>query len=42
MSEMMARRPDPPSLSRALLEARAAHGGGHPMLEDPTDGAAHL
>lgn len=38
MSEMMARRPDPPSLFGALLEARAAHGGGHPMLADPTAG----
>ena len=38
MSEMMARRPDPPSLFGALLEARAAHGGKHPMLADPTAG----
>jgi acyl-[acyl-carrier-protein]-phospholipid O-acyltransferase/long-chain-fatty-acid--[acyl-carrier-protein] ligase len=35
MSEMMARRPDPPSLFAALLEARATHGGGHWILEDP-------
>src|SRR5271165_715417 len=35
MSEMMARRPDPPTLFAALLEARAAHGGSHRMLEDP-------
>ena len=38
----MARRPDPPSLFAALLEARAAHGGGHPIIEDPADGAAQL
>jgi len=36
MSEMMARRPDPPSLFAALLEARAAHGGSHRIIEDPT------
>jgi acyl-[acyl-carrier-protein]-phospholipid O-acyltransferase/long-chain-fatty-acid--[acyl-carrier-protein] ligase len=35
MSEMMARRPDPSSLFAALLEARSAHGGGHPIIEDP-------
>src|SRR5882757_36327 len=35
MSEMMARRPDPPSLFAALLEARAAHGGSHRIIEDP-------
>ena len=35
MSEMMARRRNPASLFVALLEARAAHGGGHRMLEDP-------
>ena len=35
MSEMMARRPNPPSLFAALLEARAAHGGDHPILADP-------
>jgi len=35
MSEMMARRPDPPSLFQALLEARKAHGGGHRVFEDP-------
>src|SRR5437764_11817283 len=35
MSEMMARRPNPPSLFAAVLEARAAHGGGHRILEDP-------
>jgi acyl-[acyl-carrier-protein]-phospholipid O-acyltransferase / long-chain-fatty-acid--[acyl-carrier-protein] ligase len=36
MSEMMARRSNPPSLFAALLEARAAHGGGHRIIEDPT------
>jgi acyl-[acyl-carrier-protein]-phospholipid O-acyltransferase/long-chain-fatty-acid--[acyl-carrier-protein] ligase len=35
MSEMMARRPDPPSLFAALLETRAAHGGSHRIIEDP-------
>jgi acyl-[acyl-carrier-protein]-phospholipid O-acyltransferase/long-chain-fatty-acid--[acyl-carrier-protein] ligase len=35
MSEMMARRPNPPSLFAALLKARAAHGGGHRIIEDP-------
>ena len=35
MSEMMARRPNPPSLFAALLEARRAHGGGRHILEDP-------
>ena len=36
MSEMMARRPNPPSLFAAVLEARAAHGGDLPIIEDPT------
>lgn len=35
MSEMMARRPDPPSLFAALLETRTAHGGSRLVLEDP-------
>ena len=35
MSEMMARRPNPPSLFAAVLEARTAHGGDHRILEDP-------
>jgi acyl-[acyl-carrier-protein]-phospholipid O-acyltransferase / long-chain-fatty-acid--[acyl-carrier-protein] ligase len=35
MSEMMARRPDPPTLFAALLEARVAHGGSHRIVEDP-------
>jgi acyl-[acyl-carrier-protein]-phospholipid O-acyltransferase/long-chain-fatty-acid--[acyl-carrier-protein] ligase len=35
MSEMMARRPDPHSLFGALLAARARHGGGHRIVEDP-------
>jgi acyl-[acyl-carrier-protein]-phospholipid O-acyltransferase/long-chain-fatty-acid--[acyl-carrier-protein] ligase len=34
MSEMMARRPDPPTLFAALLDARSAHGGAHRILED--------
>ncbi|MGD9618007.1 MAG: acyl-[ACP]--phospholipid O-acyltransferase [Alphaproteobacteria bacterium] len=38
MSDMMARRPDPPSLFGALLAARAAHGGNHPIMADPTGG----
>jgi acyl-[acyl-carrier-protein]-phospholipid O-acyltransferase/long-chain-fatty-acid--[acyl-carrier-protein] ligase len=38
MSEMMARRGDQPDLFGALLEARRAHGGKHPMLADPTAG----
>jgi acyl-[acyl-carrier-protein]-phospholipid O-acyltransferase/long-chain-fatty-acid--[acyl-carrier-protein] ligase len=38
MSDMMARRPDPPDLFGALLAARAAHGGGHPIMADPTGG----
>jgi acyl-[acyl-carrier-protein]-phospholipid O-acyltransferase/long-chain-fatty-acid--[acyl-carrier-protein] ligase len=38
MSEMMARRPDPPSLFGALLAARAAHGGRRPIMADPTGG----
>src|SRR5258708_3070837 len=36
MSEMMARRDNPPSLFAALLTARQAHGGKHPVLADPT------
>src|SRR5215469_3614559 len=35
MSEMMARRPNPPSLFAAVLEARAAHSGGLRIIEDP-------
>ena len=35
MSEMMARRDDPPSLFGALLAARAAHGGDRLILADP-------
>src|SRR3984893_13581134 len=35
MSEMMSMRANPPSLFSALLEARAAHGGGHRIIEDP-------
>jgi acyl-[acyl-carrier-protein]-phospholipid O-acyltransferase / long-chain-fatty-acid--[acyl-carrier-protein] ligase len=35
MSEMMALRCNPPSLFAAMLEARAAHGGGHRIVEDP-------
>ena len=35
MSEMMARREDPPSLFGALLAARAAHGGDRPIVADP-------
>jgi acyl-[acyl-carrier-protein]-phospholipid O-acyltransferase / long-chain-fatty-acid--[acyl-carrier-protein] ligase len=38
MSEMMARRGDPPDLFGALLAARHAHGGKHPILADPTAG----
>jgi acyl-[acyl-carrier-protein]-phospholipid O-acyltransferase / long-chain-fatty-acid--[acyl-carrier-protein] ligase len=38
MSEMMARRGDPPDLFGAVLAARAAHGGDHPILADPTAG----
>jgi acyl-[acyl-carrier-protein]-phospholipid O-acyltransferase/long-chain-fatty-acid--[acyl-carrier-protein] ligase len=38
MSDMMARRPDPPDLFGALLAARAAHGGNHPIMADPTGG----
>lgn len=38
MSDMMARRPDPPSLFGALLDARQAHGGHHPIMADPTGG----
>ncbi|HEX2151370.1 MAG TPA: AMP-binding protein, partial [Stellaceae bacterium] len=33
-----ARRPDPPDLFGALLAARAAHGGSHPIMADPTGG----
>jgi acyl-[acyl-carrier-protein]-phospholipid O-acyltransferase/long-chain-fatty-acid--[acyl-carrier-protein] ligase len=36
MSEMMARRDNPPSLFAALLAGRRAHGGNHPVLADPT------
>ena len=36
MSEMMARRPNPPSLFAAVLAARRAHGGGGRIIEDPT------
>jgi acyl-[acyl-carrier-protein]-phospholipid O-acyltransferase/long-chain-fatty-acid--[acyl-carrier-protein] ligase len=35
MSEMMARRDDPPSLFDALLAARAAHGGDRLIAADP-------
>jgi acyl-[acyl-carrier-protein]-phospholipid O-acyltransferase/long-chain-fatty-acid--[acyl-carrier-protein] ligase len=38
MSEMMARRGDPASLFGAVLAARRAHGGKHPILADPTAG----
>jgi acyl-[acyl-carrier-protein]-phospholipid O-acyltransferase/long-chain-fatty-acid--[acyl-carrier-protein] ligase len=38
MSDMMARRPDPPDLFGALLAAGAAHGGRHPIMADPTGG----
>ena len=38
MSDMMARRPDPPDLFAALLAARAAHGGDHPIMADPAGG----
>ncbi|HEV8678548.1 MAG TPA: acyl-[ACP]--phospholipid O-acyltransferase, partial [Stellaceae bacterium] len=38
MSAMMARRPAPPDLFGALLTARRAHGGKHPILTDPTAG----
>jgi acyl-[acyl-carrier-protein]-phospholipid O-acyltransferase/long-chain-fatty-acid--[acyl-carrier-protein] ligase len=38
MSEMMARRGVPPDLFGALLAARAAHGGEHPILADPSAG----
>lgn len=38
MSEMMARRGDPPSLFGALLAARAANGHKHLILADPTAG----
>jgi len=35
MSEMMARRPNAPSLFAAVLDARAAHGGKCRIIEDP-------
>ncbi len=35
MSEMMARRPNSPTLFAALLDAQEAHGGGHRIIEDP-------
>ncbi|HLY44594.1 MAG TPA: acyl-[ACP]--phospholipid O-acyltransferase [Stellaceae bacterium] len=38
MSETMARRPHSASLWGALLAARAAHGGRHPILADPLAG----
>ncbi len=38
MSQMMARRGNPPSLFGALLAARRVHGGKHPILADPTAG----
>src|SRR6266851_1091350 len=38
MSEMMARRGDPSDLFGAVLAARRAHGGEHPILADPTAG----
>ncbi|HEX3863356.1 MAG TPA: acyl-[ACP]--phospholipid O-acyltransferase [Stellaceae bacterium] len=38
MSEMMARRSDAPDLFGAFLAARAAHGGSHPILADPSAG----
>ena len=38
MSEMMARRPDAQTLFGALLSARSAHGGRHPVLADPSGG----
>jgi acyl-[acyl-carrier-protein]-phospholipid O-acyltransferase/long-chain-fatty-acid--[acyl-carrier-protein] ligase len=38
MSETMARRGDPLSLFGAVLAARNAHGGKHPILADPTAG----
>jgi acyl-[acyl-carrier-protein]-phospholipid O-acyltransferase/long-chain-fatty-acid--[acyl-carrier-protein] ligase len=38
MSEMMARRGDPSDLFGAVLAARRAHGGLHPILADPTAG----
>jgi acyl-[acyl-carrier-protein]-phospholipid O-acyltransferase/long-chain-fatty-acid--[acyl-carrier-protein] ligase len=38
MSEMMARRDDPPDLFGAVLAARAAHGGTHPIVADPMAG----
>jgi acyl-[acyl-carrier-protein]-phospholipid O-acyltransferase/long-chain-fatty-acid--[acyl-carrier-protein] ligase len=36
MSEMMAQRPDPPSLFAALLDARRAQGGKCRIVEDPS------
>ncbi|HEV2334831.1 MAG TPA: AMP-binding protein, partial [Stellaceae bacterium] len=38
MSQMMARRGNPPSLFGAMLAARRVHGGKHPILADPTAG----
>jgi acyl-[acyl-carrier-protein]-phospholipid O-acyltransferase/long-chain-fatty-acid--[acyl-carrier-protein] ligase len=38
MSEMMARRGTPTGLFAAVLAARDAHGGKHPMLADPLTG----
>src|SRR5579863_7300717 len=38
MSEMMARRPNPPDLFGTALAARAAHGGRHLILADPLAG----
>ena len=42
MSEMMARRPDPPTLFAALLEARRRMAAAHRMVEDPAQPAAEL
>ena len=38
MSEMMAKRDDSPDLFGAVLAARAAHGGKHPIVADPMAG----